>query len=77
MSVEANKAVVTRYWQDFWNQKQGDLISEITTRKTSSYISHQVRPISRLRLNDGLKPLSRRFRMCTSRCTISLPKATK
>jgi predicted ester cyclase len=31
MSVEANKAVVTRYWEDFWNQKQGDLISEITT----------------------------------------------
>lgn len=31
MSVEANKAVVTRYWIDFWNEKQGDLIEEITT----------------------------------------------
>ncbi|WP_338875582.1 ester cyclase [Spirosoma sp. SC4-14] len=30
MSTEANKAVVTRYWEDFWNKKQGDLINEIT-----------------------------------------------
>jgi predicted ester cyclase len=31
MSVETNKKVVTRYWIDFWNEKQGSIIPEITT----------------------------------------------
>ncbi|WP_426061846.1 ester cyclase [Hymenobacter sp. B1770] len=31
MSLEANKAVVMRYWQDLWNEKQGAVIDEITT----------------------------------------------
>ena len=31
MSLEANKAIVTRYWQDMWNAKQGAVIDEITS----------------------------------------------
>lgn len=31
MSLEDNKAVVTRYWQDMWNDKRGELIDEITS----------------------------------------------
>ena len=29
MSVEENKAVVRRYWNDLWNQKRGEVIDEI------------------------------------------------
>jgi predicted ester cyclase len=29
MSVEANKAVVQRYWQELWNAKQGQIIDAI------------------------------------------------
>lgn len=31
MSVEANKAVVTRYWVDLWNEKRGEVIDEIAS----------------------------------------------
>lgn len=31
MSTEANKAVVTRYWQELWNGKREEVIDEITT----------------------------------------------
>ncbi|WP_201981963.1 ester cyclase [Hymenobacter rubidus] len=30
MSLEANKAVVMRYWHDLWNDKQRGVIDEIT-----------------------------------------------
>jgi predicted ester cyclase len=30
MSIESNKAVVTRYWYDLWNKKNEDVIEEIT-----------------------------------------------
>jgi predicted ester cyclase len=30
MSIEANKAVVTRYWIDLWNKKDEKVIDEIT-----------------------------------------------
>jgi predicted ester cyclase len=29
MSVEANKAVVRRYWNELWNDKRGEIIGEI------------------------------------------------
>ena len=29
MSIEANKAVVRRYWNALWNDKQGEIIEEI------------------------------------------------
>jgi predicted ester cyclase len=29
VSLEANKAVVRRYWNELWNQKRGDIIDEI------------------------------------------------
>jgi predicted ester cyclase len=28
-SLDANKAVVRRYWQELWNQKRGDVIDQI------------------------------------------------
>lgn len=31
MSLQDNKAIVTRYWQDLWNAKQGNVIDEITS----------------------------------------------
>ncbi|NML64405.1 ester cyclase [Hymenobacter sp. RP-2-7] len=31
MSTEANKAVVTRYWQELWNDKREEVIDEITS----------------------------------------------
>jgi predicted ester cyclase len=29
MSIEANKAVVRRYWYELWNEKRGEIIPEI------------------------------------------------
>jgi predicted ester cyclase len=29
MSIEANKAVVRRYWYELWNDKRGEIIKEI------------------------------------------------
>ena len=29
MSIEANKAVVRRYWNELWNEKRGEVIAEI------------------------------------------------
>jgi len=29
MSIEANKAVVRRYWNELWNDKRGEIIAEI------------------------------------------------
>src|SRR5689334_14359290 len=29
MSIEANKAVVSRYWHELWNAKRGEIIPEI------------------------------------------------
>jgi predicted ester cyclase len=29
MSIETNKAVVQRYWQELWNAKHGDIIDDI------------------------------------------------
>lgn len=31
MSENTNKKVVTRYWGDFWNEKNGSVIQEITS----------------------------------------------
>jgi predicted ester cyclase len=29
MSIDANKAVVRRYWMELWNEKRGEIIAEI------------------------------------------------
>ena len=32
MSIEANKALIRRYWLELWNEKQGDLIDRSVRR---------------------------------------------
>jgi steroid delta-isomerase-like uncharacterized protein len=39
MSVEDNKRVVHRYWQDLWNEKNRSVLAEIASEKTALHFA--------------------------------------
>ena len=39
MSIEVNKQIVRRYWQDLWNEKNRAVLDEITSEQTALHFA--------------------------------------